>query len=404
MAALFNRSFVSLLVAQACFGFAFSSFFLLPKFLKTQLGAAPSEIGFVTSTFYVAAFVLQPWMGSVVDRSGRRRYMTSGAALMLVASLGFLWVDAMGPLVFGLRLLQGVAFAMAFVAGSTLAVDEAPPDHLALALGVFGLTMLSMNAIAPTVVETLAAHVGWKPAFVLAATAAAVCCVLSRFVRERRATPAPGTPLPGVLEVARRPRSLRIGGVVALAGTAFGVVFTYYQPYALDLGIHELRSFFVAYTAAAICVRLGVAPFAERVGYARLSLVALALYAGSAAALSELGRVGLAPLGAAFGLAHGLFYPTFNALAVEGSGENERGKVMALYNACFNVGVTAGVFALGFVAEAVGFPPVFRAAGGLALLGLALLAASPEGRSAPVLRRSAAPAPAATPPPRCDGP
>jgi MFS family permease len=148
MASLFTRSFVALLATQACFGFSFSSFFLLPTFMTRELAAGPDDIGRVTACFYVTAVLLGPWMGSVVDRRGRRRFLTAGALLMALVSVGFVAVDDLGPLIFALRTLQGVAFAMAFVAGSALAVDEAPPERLALALGIFGLTMLSNNAIA----------------------------------------------------------------------------------------------------------------------------------------------------------------------------------------------------------------------------------------------------------------
>ena len=55
---LLTRSFSVLLVAQACFGYAFSSFFLLPKYLVLALSAGPEQIGYVTATHGVAAVVL----------------------------------------------------------------------------------------------------------------------------------------------------------------------------------------------------------------------------------------------------------------------------------------------------------------------------------------------------------
>ena len=168
MASLFTRSFVALLAAQASFGFAFSAFFLLPKYMSAELGAGPAEIGRVTAIFYITAMLLQPLMGSIVDRRGRRRFLTAGALLMMLACAGFVFVDGLGPLIYVLRTAQGIAFAMAFVAGSALAVDEAPPDRLALALGIFGLTMLSNNAVAPVLVEEIAQRRGWEPAFLLA--------------------------------------------------------------------------------------------------------------------------------------------------------------------------------------------------------------------------------------------
>lgn len=382
MASLFTRSFVALMLAQASFGFAFSSFLLLPKFLASELAAGPAAIGRVSAVFYLTAVVLGPLMGAVVDRHGRRWFMTAGGLVMAAASLGFVAVDSVGPLVYALRAVQGLAFAMAFVAGSALAVDEAPPERLALALGIFGLTMLANNAVAPVVVEELAMRGSWQQAFVLAAGAALLSSGLSLRLRDGE-RPGPGQPVPRLLDVVRRPAALRIGLVIGLAGAAFGAMFTFHQPYALELGIAQVRGFFVAYTAAALAARLLLGPFTDRLGRRPVSLGALVLYAGAAAAMAGLGRIGLAPLGAAFGLAHGIFYPTFNALAVEGSGPHERGKVMALFNAAFNVGVAGGTFGMGLLAARAGYPAVFLAAGLAGFGALAVLATTPRTRPAP---------------------
>ena len=134
----------ALLVAQGCFGYAFSSYFLLPKFLVTQLHAGPAEIGHVTALYGLFVVCCLPTMGAVVDRFGRRDFLTAGAVVMALASLAFIAVDRVGPLLFVLRAIQGVAFSMAFIAGATLAVDEAPPERLGQAIGIFGLTFLAI--------------------------------------------------------------------------------------------------------------------------------------------------------------------------------------------------------------------------------------------------------------------
>ncbi|MEE2678373.1 MAG: MFS transporter [Myxococcota bacterium] len=367
MPPLFTRSFVALLAAQAFFGLSFSSFFLLPKFMSVELGAGPAEIGRVSAVFFLAAVLLQPLMGSIVDRRGRRAFLTAGALLMAPACAGFVFVDSLGPLIYLLRTLQGLAFAMAFVAGSALAVDEAPPERLALALGIFGLTMLSNNALAPVLVEAIADRYGWEPAFLFSSFAAGISALLSLRVRERpvHATPAAASRLGDLL---RRPEAGRVGLVVALAGAVFGVMFTFSQPFALELGMEHVRSLFVAYTVAAIVARLGLGPFADRLGRRRVAAVALVFYTAAAALAVGLGSSGLVLVGAAFGIGHGLFYPTYNALAVQDLAPHERGKGMALFNAAFNVGFTVGVFALGILAAHTGYPWVFGVASGLAVL------------------------------------
>jgi MFS family permease len=304
--------------------------------------------------------------------------MTAGAFLMAATGVGFLAVHDVGPLVYALRGTQGIAFAMTFIASATLASDLAPPERLGQALGIFGVSMLSMHAIAPAISEELALRSGWDGVFVTAAVAALLCAILTVAVREPPARPGAGEGA-SFVDVALRPRSLRIAGVIALSGAAFGAMMTYSQPFALALGRSHVRGFFVAYAVAAGVVRLGFGSTADRFGRDRVSLLSLLAYGAVVVGMAGLRGGLLEPMGALFGLAHGLFYPAFNALAVEGSEASERGKVMALFNGSFNVGNSCATLGLGFLAAEAGYPVVFLTAGAGVFLAAILLARSPEG-------------------------
>jgi len=378
---LLTPGFTRLLVAQACFGYAFSSWFLLPKFLVTQLHAGPAEIGQVTALYGLFVVVCLPAMGAVVDRFGRRDFLTAGAVVMALASLAFVFVDRVGPLLFVLRAIQGIAFAMAFVAGATLAVDEAPPERLGQAIGIFGLTFLAMNAIAPAASEEIALRAGWPPTFVAAAVLALVSAGLSRRLQDRRSAAAPAdAPASGLVAMLLRPRQLRVTAVISLVGVALGAMFTFHQPFALDLGMTHVRSFFVAYALAAVVLRVAFGHLIDRAGRRRVVIATLALYVAVVAGMSALQPGWLALFGAGLGIAHGLFYPAYNALALEGMAAHERGKSMGLFQAGFNAGSSCGAFALGELAERAGYPAVFWVAAGCVLLALVLVMRSPEGR------------------------
>jgi MFS family permease len=383
---LFTRSFLSLLVAQSAFGYSFSSFVLLPKYLATKLSAGPKEIGLVTAAAGATTIIFLFATGALVDRFGRRRFLTAGAVIMAFASFAFAAVDRVGPLIYGLRALQGASFAMALVAGGTLAVDQAPPERLGQAIGIFGLAMLSMNAVAPTIVETVAEHLSWSAAFTTAAGGAALCVVLSLFVQERHQPARPGGETAGLMEVARRPRLLLIGLIIGVVGAAFGSVVTFSQPLALAVGIEEVRGLFIAYAAAAIVARIGLGRAADRLGRYFVSAASLSAYSAVVVAMMWLRPGWLAPLGLAFGFSHGLFYPAFNALAVESAGSDERGKVMALFQGWFFTGVAGGAFALGFLADVAGYPAVFATAGLASFAALAVLVLTPQGRMLAVRR------------------
>lgn len=377
---LFGPDFTALLIAQASFGFAFSSFFLLPKYVDSQLGAGPFEIGLLTAVYGAVVIVCVPAMGVLVDRHGRRDFLTAGALLMAAASLGFVYVEEMGPLLYALRAVQASAFAMAFAAGAALAVDLAPPARLSQAIGIFGLSFLSMNAIAPAAVEEISKRADWPTAFAASASGAVLCALLSRRIPDARPARGPSGEIAGLWTVATRPRLLRMMSIIALVGTAMGAAFIYHQPYAAELGIENLKSFFIAYAAVAVFIRGALGALADRLGLHRISIAALALYAIVVTSLAAL-QPGWLPLyGAGLGLAHGFAYPALNAIAIRGVHESERGKVMSLFQAAFNVGFAGFSFALGWLAEREGYPSVFIVGGIGALAALVLLSRSPEGR------------------------
>lgn len=380
---LLSRGFASLLVAQGAFGFAFSSFLLLPKFLGTQLGAGPGEIGVVTTLHGVTVVVCLPILGSAVDRLGRRDFLTAGAALMAVACVLFRGVEAMGPLVYALRVAQAVAFSMAFAAGGALAVDLAPRERLGHAIGLFGLTFLSMNAIASAAVEEIAARSSWQTAFGAAACAAAASALLSRLVADPPRTATDAANRTSVLDVATRPSQLRVMVVIALVGVALCAMFTFGQLFALELDPGTpVRGFFVLYAATAIALRIGFGPFVDRIGRRPVSIASLAVYAATLLGMARLAAGGFSLFGPALGVAHGVFYPAFNALAVEDLAESERGKGMALFQAAFNVGFASGGVALGALAEQAGFRPVFLVGGAGLVVALGVLVATPGARRA----------------------
>jgi MFS family permease len=356
---LFNRRFVFLLIAQAGFGFAHSSFLMLPKFLATQLAAGPDEIGVVVSVSAISiVFFLIP-AGAMIDRHGRKHFLIAGAALMAVTSAMHVLVDEVGVFLYALRIVQALAFAYAYAAGAALCIDAAPPARLGQAIGLFGLAYVSMGAIAPAVVETVVDASGWNAAFLIAAGAASLCGLLSIAVQEGRLDRANAPHVP-LTTIATRPAMLRALTVIGLLGVAFGCAFNFYQPYALSLGIEELRDFFIANSLAAAACRLGLGPYIDRIGLRRVSLASLSLYAVVIWSMIYLDELGLVCLGLGMGVAHGLFYPAYTAIVLSDSPAEERGRRLSIIQASLNLGVGAGAVVLGYLAARWGYPLIFE--------------------------------------------
>lgn len=355
---LFTRDFALVLATQLAFGFAFSSFFLLPKYVVTKLHGSPSQVGYVGALAVVAAVLASPLCGKLLDRGGRRPLMFVGCLLTGVGGFAFLGVTQIGPYIYAVRALQGVAYTLYFVAAGTLVADLSPPSRLGQALGWFGSAALMMNAVTTLVAERIADAFGWQAVFASAGVGGVLGALIALLVREpeRKPTllatsPAPGAALPN-------PR-LAVLWAAAAGGAAFGVMFTFTQPLALSLGDTTISPLFAGYTAAALLVRLVFGNLADRLGRARVGGAALALYSLVVAATAGLARGWLGVLGLGFGLAHGAFYPSLNALALEGVAREERGTVGAHFNAAFNAGTLLVTFCFGQVAQLYGYRIVF---------------------------------------------
>ena len=374
---LWTARFLALIASQICFGYAFSSYFLLPTFLSRELGASASTVGGVMSLTSAAVVVLLPLVGSATDRFGRKIFIALGGAAMALASFGFVFVDAVGPLLYGLRLVQAASFSMSFAAGGALAVDLAPPARVGQAVGLFGLTFLAMNGAASASVERLAHGFGWRAAFGAAGVAALasvlLCLRIREPARERVGATRPGDAEPSLQVPAR---SL---AVMALVGLALGAMFSFAQLYAAQLGATGISLFFVAYAVCGVIVRGGFGHLLDDWDPRRVAVGSLAAYVLVVAATMKLAWFGLVALGAALGLAHGLFYPSFTSVALREASGAARGRVIASVQAAFSVGGIATA-ALGIVADRIGYPAVFGIAAAGLFAGLCLLASRPRRR------------------------
>jgi MFS family permease len=292
---------------------------------------------------------------------------------MGLACAAHVFVDAIGPLLYGLRILQSLAFAYAYAAGAALAIDAAPPARLGQALGLFGLIFVMTGALAPAAVEAIVAAHGWGPAFLLAGGAAFASALLSLFVFEDPREPStPAHVATGA--ILARPPIRRAMAVVALLGVAYGGAFNFHQPYALSLGITQLRDFFLAHSLAAGGSRIVLGPFIDRIGLRRISLASLALYAVAVLAIAWLDRISLLILGFGMGVSHGLFYPAYTGVVLEGCATAERGRHIALLQAGLYLGIGLGGFALGAIAARWGYPAIFMIGSATLVVAFSLIA------------------------------
>lgn len=358
------------LMTQMVFAFGWSLYLLTPKFLATQLHAGPEIIGRIGAVGGATGLLTVPFTGLAIDRLGRRVFFQLGAAVLLMLSLGFMHVERIGPLMYLLQGCISAAFVLAYNASAALLADYAPPERLGQAIGWAGSANVAMNAVSTMIAEPLATHYGWHTVFGLGAAAAgaALCCSL--WLREAANRPNAKNMAAATgarAKSAAPPALVPILLAALLMGCVFVAMFGFIQPYAISVGATEVRNFFLGYTVSAVAGRLWLGGLGDKRGRRLVSMWMLAGYAISTLIVRDLQPNLLVVYGLVFGAAHGILYPTMNALTLEALPPMRRGLGIVLYNGAFNVGSSAGSLGWGLIARHHGYPMVYTVAAVTAL-------------------------------------
>src|ERR1700756_97930 len=164
-----SKNFTLVVTANFFLFCNFSSFFLLPLFIK-KLGGDEASVGFIMGSFGITSLGSIPLVAFLVDKYGRRRFMLFGSIVMYLSSLAYLTITQLGSLFYLFRTLQGIGFAFFFTSSGTAATDFIPEERRGQGLGIFGAFTIASYAIGPTVGEAVIENLGFQPFFIYASS------------------------------------------------------------------------------------------------------------------------------------------------------------------------------------------------------------------------------------------
>jgi len=126
-------------------------------------------VGVVNFAQFVGVFVLAPWVGSAADRFDRRRLIIATQVIASAVTGGLAVLQATGrvttPVIIGLVLVVGLAWAFAMPAIQAMVPDLVPLDVVPAALAMSSLTFNLSRAIGPILGAAVVAHWGIATAF-----------------------------------------------------------------------------------------------------------------------------------------------------------------------------------------------------------------------------------------------
>lgn len=336
-----------------------------PRYLGDR-GFDPQQIGVVMGMFNLTSVALFPVIGRLTARLGHPTILAIGC--VVAAAGGAVFWAADGQVGFSVgRGLQGIGFAAVLVGAASYVAESAPLARMGEALGISGVLTLTAQAVGPAVAEELRA-LGWDWVFgtgVASGIAGAVVALALPPARRADAgDEAAATSAWGIL------------AATALAGVGFGAIWSFLADYAPQVGIDRTTWFFVPYVIAAVSTRVFLGRLADRVGRRQAAAPALAGHAAILVVMVVLAAPWqLVLVGLVYGLCHGIYYPTLQAMIVERSG-GRRSRAVAASTFAFGVGIIVAAFVLGPVAREAGYPVIYGVASAAGAVAMVLVARS----------------------------
>lgn len=358
--ALLTRPFLLAFAANFAFGLGIMPFFHLPGFIS-GLGGGETIVGLVFGTAAGTAILIRPWAGRIMDRSGRRVVIFSGGALHLVVCLLYLSVDSIGPWIFVVRSLQGLAIGALFSSLFTYAADIIPASKRTQGMAIFGVSgmiPMSLGSVLGGVVLELGSY---RDLFLFCAGCTVVGLLFSVSLPEPKRERSGGG---GFFAAAFQRDLMPIWFVGSAMATALAGLFAFLKGYTEEyLHFGSVGLFFTAYTVAAVLLRVFLGWLPDRVGPMRVFYPSMASIGLAMVVLSQASDVvWLGTAGVLAGIGHGYAFPILSAIAVERANPADRGSAMSLFTAIFDAGILIGSPLLGILVEATDYRIMYLSA------------------------------------------
>lgn len=365
------KNFTLATAANFFFFCNFSSFFLLPLYIK-DLGGNEANIGFIMGSFGITSLGAIPFVAYLIDKYGRRRFMLLGYGIMAITTLGYLFISHLSPAFYLLRFVQGVSFAFAFTSAGTFVSDYIPPQRRAEGLGIFSAFTIASYAIGPSLGELVIEFFGFYSFFIYASLFSLIAFVLTLFTRDGSfEKSSDGFGLDFFRLIASKRYALILTSNLILAG-GLGAILNFVATFLRSKGLAAFY-FFLTYTIVVTAVRIFGGRISDSLGRKTIASPCLLAVSISLGAMyfvdSALSAILISLF---FSIGYGFLYPTLSALVIDKAKSNERGKAMGAFNASYSMGINFLAFPLGLIARDFGYEVMYFVTGCMVFFGFLL--------------------------------
>lgn len=353
MEKLWTRNFVQLSISML---FLFSGFYLLvpalPLYIK-EMGGNESQVGIVVGVFTLAAVVLRPVVGGLLDAYGRRPFMLFGLLFFALGMFLYDWMAGMAALIV-LRIMHGLSWAVSTTAVGTAITDIIPVSRRGEGMGWYGMAMTLAMAIGPLAGIWMIENQSFQALFWLA-TGLSVIALLLIFTSKNTDPARIPFRRGGLFEKSVLP----ITAALFFLAVSYGGIVTFIPLFAVSLDVNA-GSFFLVYAITLTLIRPFAGKLADKLGETIVIIPALFICVAALIVLSlSTGTLGILGAAALFGIGFGSCQPALQAATLRLAPPERKGVANASFFTAFDLGIGFGSIGLGWISQYASYPALF---------------------------------------------
>jgi len=356
---LWTRSFISACIANFLLFFAFYLLVpIFPLYLIEKYNASKTLIGIILSSYTVAALLIRPVAGFVLDMVYRKPVYIAAYFLFVISFIGYPIAHVIGLFLF-FRVLHGFTFGFVTTAGNSLIVDILPAERRGEGLGYYGVANNLAMAIGPMTGLLMHDVVSFDIIFYTAIGSGMLGLTFTAFIKAKNMAAGRKQQVIAFDRFFLLP-GIKAGMCLLMMGIPYGMVVTYIALYGKEIGIKSGLGLFFTLMAVGLT-------FSRLIGGKLVDKGKLTFVISFGTAICVLAYIILSSMkfihnqqiivslfylvSILLGLGYGSIFPAYNTLFVNLAPNNRRATASSTYMTSWDVGIGIGLVSGGWIAD-----------------------------------------------------
>lgn len=340
-----------------------------------RLGGTAAVVGLSGTIFSIASVAARIISGRTSDRIGAGVLVSAGGLMYAIASALYIFMDSPGQILV-LRVFQGLGYASAATALTVAAANAAPESRMGEGMGYLGLAMALSGTVGPQIIMPIYNSGRYNAVQYVIALFGLVAFFGGFFCKKKQRDDQTDSvkkrfAITDIIE----PAAFKPGIITFFAYLGISVFYVYISIYAEKRGFDNAALFFTVSAVVTVLVRLFCGKLYDSKGPVWVLLPGTLLGAVNLIVLAKAPNETVFILcSVLYGVFGGALIPGLNSLAAQCVPKEKRGGAIGTYYVMMDVGIAAGSFMWGRIAEMTDYQTAFIIASSTMLISALLVA------------------------------